>query len=59
MNPALQSEHTALVAGLAKQPEAILEHLTPAAMDLIHACMGVSGEAGELLDAVKKARDLQ
>lgn len=32
----------------------ILSQLTPEKCDLIHTAMGVSGEAGELLDAIKK-----
>lgn len=38
---------------LKKDPRVILEELTTEQADLIHMGMGVSGEAGELLDAVK------
>lgn len=55
--PDLQDEaiaHSAMVAGLVKDPEAIRETLDSQKVNLIHMAMGVSGEAGELLDAVKK-----
>lgn len=42
------------VARLAKPGAAILETLTPEKIDLLHHAVGVSGEAGELIDAVKK-----
>lgn len=44
-----------MVLKLAKPGAAILESLDPAKVDLMHAAVGISGEAGELLDAVKKA----
>jgi NTP pyrophosphatase (non-canonical NTP hydrolase) len=44
-----------MVAALHKNPEQIRSELTASDCNLIHAAMGVSGEAGELLDAVKKA----
>jgi len=47
--------HSCLVTALVKSPEAIQSTLTPEKIDLIHAVLGISGEAGELLDAVKKA----
>lgn len=43
-----------MVAALVKSGEAILADLTPSAAALWHAGTGVAGEAGELLDAVKK-----
>lgn len=43
-----------MVAGLAKPGQDIIESLTPEKADLLHMAVGVSGEAGELLDAVKK-----
>ncbi len=46
--------HAAMVARLAKPGEAILAVMTPRGADLLHGAVGVSGEAGELLDAVKK-----
>lgn len=43
-----------MVAALSKPGEVILRELSPADAELIHMAMGVSGEAGELLDAIKK-----
>lgn len=43
-----------MVANLKKAGELILETMTPDAADLLHMAVGVSGESGELLDAVKK-----
>ena len=42
------------VAKQVKRPQEIIETMTPAKVDLLHAAVGISGEAGELLDAVKK-----
>jgi NTP pyrophosphatase (non-canonical NTP hydrolase) len=44
-----------MVAVLVKKPGDIIPQLTEDKVDLIHAIMGISGEAGELLDAIKKA----
>jgi NTP pyrophosphatase (non-canonical NTP hydrolase) len=46
--------HAQMVAKLVKPGEAILKSLTPEKADLWHMATGVSGESGELLDAVKK-----
>lgn len=43
-----------MVAALSKPGEVIVRELTPADAELTHMAMGVSGEAGELLDAIKK-----
>jgi len=43
-----------MVRGLKKPGASILATLTPESTDLLHMAVGVSGEAGELLDAVKK-----
>lgn len=43
------------VNALVKDGQEIIEDLTPEKADLLHVTVGVSGEAGELLDAVKKA----
>lgn len=42
------------VKAITKCPHDILDELSPAKVNLIHAVFGISGEAGELLDAVKK-----
>lgn len=47
-------KHHEMVAALAKPGEDILATLTPEKCHLWHMATGVSGEAGELLDAVKK-----
>ena len=46
--------HPQLVRTLVKSPAAIIPQLNYDKVDLIHAVMGITGEAGELLDAVKK-----
>ena len=43
------------VATLAKKGEVIVAELTAEDAHLLHMVVGVSGEAGELLDAVKKS----
>lgn len=48
-------EHRTMVSDLFKPGEAILDSLTPAGCAQLHAVIGISGEAGELLDAIKKA----
>jgi NTP pyrophosphatase (non-canonical NTP hydrolase) len=47
-------KHAELVEALVKPPEAIRATLSVGSVDLIHAIMGISGEAGELLDGIKK-----
>ena len=47
--------HPQLVKALTKSGQAILESMTAQDADLLHVTVGVAGEAGELLDAVKKA----
>lgn len=42
------------VSRLCKSGEQITAELTPEQAHLVHMAMGVSGEAGELLDAIKK-----
>ena len=51
----MQALHSDKVTTLEKRPEDIIPQLNPDKVDLIHAIMGISGEAGELLDAIKKA----
>lgn len=47
--------HEELVADLVKPGQAIIDSLSPLGAHILHMAVGVSGEAGELLDAVKKA----
>jgi len=47
--------HADMVKALAKPGADIVASLTPETTHLLHMAVGVSGEAGELLDAVKKA----
>lgn len=47
--------HSDLVKALAKPGEDIQRTLTPEDCHAVHMVLGISGEAGELLDAVKKA----
>jgi len=49
------NEHAQLVRDLKKPAHDIFKDISPRSLDLIHMIMGISGEAGELLDAVKKA----
>lgn len=43
-----------MVRGLVKDGKDIIRDLSPINADLLHMGVGVSGEAGELLDAIKK-----
>jgi NTP pyrophosphatase (non-canonical NTP hydrolase) len=43
-----------MVAGLAKPGQAIIDSLTEEKADLLHMVVGVAGEAGELVNAIKK-----
>ena len=47
-------EHSEMVRVLVKPGEDILRDLTPEKAHILHMAVGVAGEAGELLDAVKK-----
>lgn len=47
-------EHKKLVFELAKPGQDIVDELTPMQAFALHMAIGVSGEAGELLDAIKK-----
>lgn len=49
-----EEQHADMVSCLIKDGETIRQELTPMDCRLIHAVMGVAGEAGELLDAIKK-----
>lgn len=50
----LETQHLGLVLALAKPGADILNELTADQAHMLHMAVGVSGEAGELLDAVKK-----
>jgi NTP pyrophosphatase (non-canonical NTP hydrolase) len=55
MSPeAVSYRHRKLVRDLAKPGTEIAASMTPDAAHLLHMAVGVAGEAGELLDAVKK-----
>lgn len=47
--------HPELVAALAKPGADIVATLTPEDAHALHMAVGIAGESGELLDAVKKA----
>jgi NTP pyrophosphatase (non-canonical NTP hydrolase) len=49
-----QITHAQMVQKLIKSGGAVLSALTETGAKLMHATFGISGEAGELLDAVKK-----
>lgn len=48
-------EHKQMVKALVKPGEEIVATITPLDAHTLHMAVGISGEAGELLDAVKKA----
>jgi NTP pyrophosphatase (non-canonical NTP hydrolase) len=50
-----QMDHTFLVSKLVKPGMAIKEEMTADSAHLIHMIMGLCGETGELLDAIKKS----
>jgi len=50
----LDNEHGRMVKALAKPGKDILKELSPGKMHCLHMAVGIAGEAGELLDAVKK-----
>lgn len=50
----LQQDHSYLVATLAKPGQSIVDELSTQGAHLLHMTVGISGEAGELLDAIKK-----
>lgn len=47
-------DYSEFVMTLAKPGQDILNEMAPDQMHLLHMAVGVSGEAGELLDAIKK-----
>lgn len=50
----LEKDHATMVTALCKSGAEIIDDLTPLKAHALHMAVGVSGEAGELLDAVKK-----
>ncbi len=46
--------HQDLVTALSKSGVQIIDSLTPEKVQLLHMAVGIAGEAGELLDAIKK-----
>lgn len=48
-------DYTQMVRSLKKSGEAMKEEVTPQDLDTLHMAVGISGESGELLDAIKKA----
>ena len=48
-------KHHEMVKGLCKSGETIVSEMTPKDAHILHMCVGISGESGELLDAIKKA----
>jgi NTP pyrophosphatase (non-canonical NTP hydrolase) len=44
-----------MVAGLRKPGSAVLDDITPMDADMLHMVLGMAGEVGEIVDAVKKA----
>ncbi len=47
-------DYQEMVRTLAKPGETIIAEMTPGDAHLLHMAVGISGESGELLDAVKK-----
>ena len=51
----LEAKYDEMTVVLSKKGSDIIKDLNPTKADLLHMAVGVAGEAGELLDAVKKA----
>ena len=47
-------EHSTLVAALCKPGEEIVDSLNSVSAHNLHMALGIAGEAGEVVDAVKK-----
>lgn len=47
-------EHEIMVKNLAKDGNIILDEMSGNQMHILHMAVGISGEAGELIDAIKK-----
>ena len=48
-------QYSQLVRDLKKNPSQLRNEITSMDLDMIHMVMGICGEAGELLDAIKKS----
>lgn len=48
-------KHAHLVKALAKPDEQLRREIQPGDLNLLHAALGLCGEAGEIIDTVKKA----
>lgn len=55
MENKLKIDYEEFVDALAKPGETIKAELTPEDAHILHMAIGIAGEAGELLDAIKKA----
>lgn len=53
-NDLIRLKHEQMVTKLLKDPNDILKSLDPYKVNLIHLALGISGEAGEILDNIKK-----
>lgn len=51
----IQQTHSLMVSALAKPGASIISGMTASDAHNLHMAVGISGEAGELLDAVKKS----
>lgn len=54
MTTQTQRSHIKLVSDLAKSGQSIIHDLNPLKAHLLHMAVGVAGEAGELIDALKR-----
>lgn len=54
MSDHYDDDYTPFVRSRKKPPKAIYDNLDESRCDLIHMAIGIAGEAGELLDAIKK-----
>jgi len=54
MTQKMKIQHHDLVKNLAKSGDLIVKEMTGAGAHAIHMAVGISGESGELLDAIKK-----
>lgn len=50
----MQDKHSTMVTDLAKPGKTILEQMSPNEAHMVHMVLGLAGEVGELVDAIKK-----